>query len=214
MKKGLVLIRRWYTTGPILIALIAALVPGTFFAEPGTRPDGADGRSEPEASAMSQTPAVIIRQWPPTSRGLAGALIEKYGDPDLFGETAMIWYGKGTWKSTIAYRDAGPRWEGTNRAYHLKQSILYQVPDDKIAALRRFDRRITVDKELRMVSAQSESEAMNYLALNLAQEIAVGKRSVEDAREFRRRTQALAKAGKSVPYLNGFVFALEKEGGG
>ena len=201
MKKGMVLIRRWYATGPMLIALTAALVPGSFFAEP-------------EASIPSETPAAIIRRWPSSSRGLAGTLVAKYGVPDLSGETAMVWYDNGGWKRTVAYRDAEPREEGARDAFHLKQSILYRIPEDKIAALRQFDRRITIDKELRMMSTQSESEAENYLCLNLAHEIVVGKRSVEDARQFRRRARMLSEAGMSVPSLSGFVFTLEKDQGG
>ena len=47
---------------------------------------------------------------------------------------------------------------------------------------------------------------MNFLALNLADEIATGKRSVEEARDFYARVETLSRAGKSSAYTENLLF--------
>jgi hypothetical protein len=54
---------------------------------------------------------------------------------------------------------------------------------------------------------------MNFLALNLVDEIATGARSVEDARDFYSKTARLSKAGKSSAYMEGLLFPNRRENG-
>jgi hypothetical protein len=83
-----------------------------------------------------------------------------------------------------------------------------KVPETKRAALRRFDARVAFDPETGELSAQSESERFNYLALNLADEIVNGKRTADQAKDFYLKTSRLAASGKSSPYMDGFLFPL------
>ena len=45
----------------------------------------------------------------------------------------------------------------------------------------------------------------------LAEEIVSGKRGVEDAREFYRKTEELAQSGKSSRYLDGLLFPVDND---
>ncbi len=88
----------------------------------------------------------------------------------------------------------------------MEQTIGYRVPVEKVDDLKRFDRRIGVNESKGQLSSRGESEALNFLALNLADEIVTEKRSVEKARDFYLKTERLSKAGKSSAYMDGFRF--------
>ncbi|MFI5350959.1 MAG: hypothetical protein ACHQ2Z_15535 [Elusimicrobiota bacterium] len=147
-----------------------------------------------------QTPETVIRAWPERSRGTAGALIAKYGEPSTFDDRSLIWYYIGPWQETVVYR-------GTPLSADIvEQSISYDVPDKKISDLKRFDSLIDFDKTHKRLSSRSESEKLNFLAVNLANEIVAGKRNPGQARDFYRRTLRLSESGKSSPYIEEFLF--------
>jgi len=53
---------------------------------------------------------------------------------------------------------------------------------------------------------------MNLLAINLANDIVTGKRSVEEARQFYAETAMAFKNGQSDPYVEGFQFEVPQQG--
>jgi hypothetical protein len=173
--------------------LVAAL--GARALEPAA-PD-APVRNETDQSV--RTAETIIRDWPERPRLAARALIEKYGAPDIAGDDSLSWVGNRPWDDTVVRRTA-PAGES------LQQSIHYPVSLPKLAALRGLGGRIEYDSSSGELSSYSDSEALNFLALNLADEVVAGKRSPEQARESYGRTRELAEAGKSSPYTSGFLF--------
>ena len=193
---------RKYAAGLVLLGLCALAAPAL---EPGP--------NEPpvlnETSAAVQTPETVIRDWPEGPRGAARALIAKYGDPSGFDENRLVWHNVGPWQETAVYREP-PESSGHRGEDILEQSIAYVVPENKLADLNRFDRRLDFDKPSGELVARSESESLNYLALNLADEIVNGKRSPDAARDFYRKTLKLSAAGKTSPYMNGFLFPLRR----
>jgi len=197
--------------GPALLALAAAASPGALNAQSraqdATDPDHFESASVP----APETAEASIDQWPEGSRDVARVMIEKYGEPDQFSDDALVWKDKGSWKRTVVYRTALPRLFGPRDKDYLEQSIGYRVPDDKTAELRRFDRRIHVDHLTGEMSSRSESEPLNFLALNLAEEIISEKRSVEDAREVYRKVTEFYESGRASPYLDGFVFSNDTD---
>lgn len=161
--------------------------------------------------AVGQAAEKTIEYWPELARAAARAMIAKYGRPTEVGASALVWYGNGPWKKSIVHRRAWPHYSFELDKDYLENTIAYWVPDDKVAALTRFDKRLDVDQALGEISTRSESEKMNYLALNLADEIVRGKRTVENAREFYIRTARLAASGKASSYLNGFLFEVHND---
>ena len=77
---------------------------------------------------------------------------------------------------------------------------------DSLEDLSRFDIKLDVDARYSELSSRSESEAMNFLVLNLAHEIVSGKRSAMEARQFAAKTVRLSAAGKSSRYLERLLF--------
>ncbi len=159
-----------------------------------------------ETPAKSSNPEAVIKKWPVEARTTARAMIDKYGEPSRFSAGSLVWFNNGPWLKTVVYRSAWPHLFGRRDSDYLEQTIAYQVPDRKVNDLKRFDARIKVGEDGGQLSARSGSEAMNFLTLNLADEIVTGARSVEDSRDFDSKTARLSKAGKSSPYMEGLLF--------
>src|SRR5665213_1085462 len=129
-----------------------------------------------EGTEASQTPQTVILKWPEGARVTARAMISKYGEPNRFSEGALVWIDNGPWQKSVVYRSAWPHFLGRKDKDYLEQTIAYRVPAEKIDDLKRFDRRLEVNESRGQLSARSESEALNFLALNLADEIVTDKR--------------------------------------
>jgi hypothetical protein len=160
-------------------------------------------------AAAAQTPESIIRSWPVAERAAAGAMLAKYGPPSQFDRRALVWFNTGNWKRTIVYRQPLHHSAKAPGKDFLQQSVGYIVPDDKINLVKRFNSRLEVSPTAGELTFASDSEATNLLALNLADEIVVGKRSVAQAREFFAKTSRLAASGKSSAYMDGLRFDID-----
>jgi hypothetical protein len=153
-----------------------------------------------------ETPETVIENWPGRPRATALALIAKYGEPSRFTNNDLVWFKNGPWRKTVVYRYAPQGFlHGRNI---LEQSITYAVPPGKVAALQEFDGGIKFDKKGGELTSRAESEGLNFLVLNLADEIVTDKRSPDEAREFYRKTVKLSESGKSSAYMGGFIFPL------
>ena len=163
----------------------------------------------------ARTPEMIIQRWPDDVQSLAKFLTEKYGTLSAFNDRQLVWSNHAPWKRIVLHRDGvTPPHIGKAVASgakdHLEQVVSYRVPEEKIAALNKFDKRIKVNRASAELSSVADSESINCLNLNLADDIIRGQRSVLDARAFALKTSMLEKAGKSSPYLEGIMFKIDK----
>jgi|GEM_PF-1389596 len=201
---------------PSLVLLAAALVslaslPPRSAADPtdpNESPDIDSPWTEVHEGPQPRTPQTSIQYWPSVARATARALIAKYGPPDAYGPNALVWHRNGPWNRTVIYGRATtyPRFDKEQEI--LKQVIVYRVPVEKEDALHRFDRRLQINPTTGELSFQSARESTNFLALNLADEIVRGERTVAQARRFFRYTEQLALSGKSSKYTDGFLFRV------
>lgn len=168
-------------------------------------------RAGAKTSTSVQTPETTIQDWPGVSQSQARMLIAKYGEPNGFDENSLVWYDNGEWRKTVVYRKAPQSFMGLHSRDILEQTVAYEVPDAKLADLKRFDDRIKYDKASGEISARSENENLNFLALNLADEIVSDKRSPQEARDFYRKTVELSQSGKSSAYMEGLLFQPVKK---
>ncbi len=148
----------------------------------------------------------LIDGWPSRSRTAARVTMARYGMPDEVGEDAMVWRGNGPWKRTTVHRRAWLRYAFGAEPDCVENTVAYEVPARSLGDLSRFDGRISADPARAELSSRGGSEAVNYLTLNLADEIVNGKRTVAEAKAFRSRILRLADSGKSSPYLAGLLF--------
>lgn len=168
------------------------------------------------AGAYAQTQAAgpteaIIESWPKDLQTQARALIERYGKPGASDANALVWLDNGPWRKTVLHREGFTRPMMGQDRDHLEQVVSYQVPENKVAEIQRFDKRIEVNRATDEMSSRADTESMNFLALNLADDIIRGDRTAQAARMFYRKVKMLEKAGKSSPYLEGLLFAKRGE---
>lgn len=136
-----------------------------------------------------------IARWSAASQALAKRTIDQYDPPGKITRNTLIWDNNGPWRKTVVYRDNT-----------LRQSINYVVPQEKVEQLNGMDIGLQVDHESKELSATSGSEETNLLAVNLAHDVISNEKTPEEARGFYFSTIALAKAGKSSPYMERLLF--------
>ncbi|MBI5624042.1 MAG: hypothetical protein HY924_09705 [Elusimicrobia bacterium] len=163
-------------------------------------------RLTPEAATRESEARSVIEDWPRSSRKVAEVMLEKYGEPDEAAEAALIWRDRAPWKKIVVHRASwGSRiFDGGDDV--LQQFISYRVPLGKFDELAAFDRRIVADRTNNELSARSDSERWNFLAINLAREIIIGWKTPEEAYTTYRLVRRLAASGKSSPYTEGLDF--------
>lgn len=145
---------------------------------------------------------VHVADWPERSRSLALLLLERYGTPDQTTAEALTWREKTPWKRCIVYKDE-------SRA-PLAQAVSYYVPRNRIESVEALDNGIGVDTYNNELTAQNDRESLNFLVLNLADEVARDIRTPEEARRFIRASVRLAAAGKTSRYMKGLLFEPER----
>lgn len=171
------------------------------------------------ATAQESTPAAspvamemvdeILATWPEVSSMVAQTVMDTYGPPHEATASFLIWFNNGPWKRTMLSRDPVPHDFPVPHPDLLEQVIDYQVPPDMFDELAHYDGSVIVERTKGEMSARCDAEAANFLALNLANDIVTGERSVEEDRQFYGETmKAFKEEGQSDPYLEGFVFEV------
>jgi hypothetical protein len=132
----------------------------------------------------------IIAGWSNSARLTAAKMMAEYGPPDAVAKEALAWEDKGRWMRIVVW-DGGPG--------ILEQTVAYRVPENKRRALEGFTENIRVSQDGASMSARSDDEAINFLAINLADDIGRGAIDAPQARHLYRKILAMTAAGKSSP---------------
>jgi len=95
----------------------------------------------------------------------------------------------------------------------MEQTIDYRVPPDKFDDLAEFDGSVTAKRTDGELSVKCDRESSNFLAINLANEVAIGKKSAADARAFYASAiKDFALSNNMSPYMQSFQFPAPKGG--
>jgi len=152
----------------------------------------------------------VLTGWSGTPKEVAMKTMEKYGQPTGVTPNMLVWENSGPWKRTVVYRQEVPHNFPMPHTDLLEQFIDYSVPADKFDELAAYDGSVAVQRTVGEMSARCDKEEMNFLALNLANDIVTGKRSVKDARDFYAKTAMAFKNGQMSPYTQGLQFQVSK----
>lgn len=177
-----------------------AAIAGATGADAAERMSGKDGGDAKQ----------IIQSWPADAKKAAEMTIQKYGEPDEATAGHLIWTGNGPWKRTIITK------EETDHAFPMahkdvmEQSIDYKVPPDKFDDLAEYDGSVIAERTKGELSARCDKEEANFLALNLANDVATGKKSPAEAREYYARAVKDLMAGKKDPYVQKLQFTPQQ----
>lgn len=106
------------------------------------------------------------------------------------------------------YREEVPHNFPKKHTDTLEQVIDYRVPPDKFDELVAYDGSMTVRRTKGEMSAMCDKEEMNFLALNLAHEVAAGKLGVGDARKTYAKVAMAFMKGEKHPYTQALQFKV------
>lgn len=150
--------------------------------------------------------------WHPAAQEAATAMMAKYGAPASMTADMMVWNRTGPWKRTIIYREAVQHDFPMPHPDVMEQFVDYRVPVDRFDELAAYDGSVIVERTKGEISARCDKEGANFLALNLANEIAMGSRTPQDARRMYGEQITLMKAGQMTPYTSGLMFTPPASG--
>lgn len=177
--------------------------------DPAMNPTG-----QPAATISGQKDAQsVINSWPAKTKMAAQDLITKYGQPDGVLDNMLVWNDKGNWKRVTVFRDPVKHNDPMPHEDFIENTVAYHVPEGKVGELARFDHALVVDETRGELSSHCDSEKANTVALNIANEIVTGKRTVADAKSFMKRTMMTTMAGKSSSYSEKLQFKQSKASG-
>ncbi|CAG1065521.1 hypothetical protein BAC1_01104 [uncultured bacterium] len=186
------------------IFLLAALSAATFSLMFFDCSIGAAAR--PEVSFTVKTAKDAASSWPKEAAAAADAMLAKYGAPDGITGQLLTWHDAGPWLEMTVRRDVIDHSFPSPHRDTLEQVVAYEVPEEKFSDLARFDGSIIAERTAGTLSSRSQSEAMNFLALNLAHDIITNRRNVEEAREMYADIAKAYANGEQHPYTRGLRF--------
>lgn len=146
-----------------------------------------------------------IEKWKEQPKKIARQMIGLYGQPDEITDRRLIWHNNGPWKRSVLINEEIPHRFPDPHHDSLLQVIAYRVPPEFASQLLQFDGSVVIERTRGELAARCDSERANYLALNLAHEIIIGKKRVDEARVF--YAEAVQKK-RHQEYLEGFLFQL------
>jgi hypothetical protein len=134
-------------------------------------------------------------------------MIKKYGQPQEVTPNRLIWHDNGPWKFTGLVNEEIPHSSPVAHTDMLYQTISYRVDPQDADDLLAYDGSIILERTKGELGARCDKEEANFLAINLANDVATGKRNVEDTRRFYAESiQQLMKTGTPNEDLQGFRF--------
>lgn len=163
------------------------------------------------AQSMSYQSATV--GWPATTQEVVRKTVAKYGPPQEVSSGRLVWHNNGVWKRTVIYREEVPHAFPMAHPDVMEQFIDYRFPLAKVNELLMYDGSVVPYRTNGELSARCDKEEANFLAINLAHDIATGKRTVADARAFYAQAmKAMMMNGTMSPYMQGFIFQVPRGG--
>ena len=150
-----------------------------------------------------------VSGWPEASRMAVEEITAKYGKPDGVTANQLIWLDKGVWKKICISKAESKHSFPIEHTDMMTTAIMYDVPDDKVDDLCKFDGSVTFDRTQGMMSARCDMEANNFLALNLANDIITGKKTVEEARKAYGDIVKEKMNGGDPEYMQKLTFSVQ-----
>ena len=155
----------------------------------------------------------MIQNWKEHPRKVAQDMMRKYGPPQEVTEQRLIWHNNGPWKRTELINEEIDHKFPLPHKDMLLQVVDFQVPADKFDDIAMFDGSVIAERTRGELGARCDKEAANILAVNLAHEIATGKRSAEEARQV-YTDQIIAFANKQpAPLMEKLNFQPQRNAG-
>ncbi|HEV7285020.1 MAG TPA: hypothetical protein VGN75_09185, partial [Kaistia sp.] len=92
----------------------------------------------------------------------------------------------------------------------LEQVIPYDVPADMFDDLAEYDGSVIAERTKGTLAARCDKEAANFLAVNLANDIVKGEKSIEEARQAYADAMKAVMAGDPPEITQAFTFEVNR----
>jgi len=152
----------------------------------------------------------IVAAWPERPRLGAHQMLAKYGAPHEITAKQLVWHKVGAFKRITVYNLETPHDFPLPHVDYLEHTIEYNVPQEKVADLIRFDASSTINRTVGELSARCDLEGHNILTLNLDHDIVTGKKTVEQARIAFGEIVEQDVTAKHPPYVEALQFQPAK----
>ena len=156
----------------------------------------------------------MIEGWPAMPREMAMKLMDKHGAPSGVTPTMLVWDGPAPFKKTILSSTETPHAWPMPHTDFLESVIDYKAPWDKFDELAQFDGSVSAVRTLGTLSARCDTVEHNILGLNLANDVAMGKKTPEEARKAFEQAAMAEKKGEKPAILQRLMFEPMKMGTG
>lgn len=147
-----------------------------------------------------------MKGWSEDAKEAAQLVIDKYGEPDEFTDSVLIWNAPGPWKRIVASRDPDPHNFPAPHKDSVESFLQHTIPTEKIGDVAEFDGSVVVNRTRGELSARCHDEEANTLALNLTRDIVEGKKTVAEAREYYAHEFLAYRREEPTPYMDGLRF--------
>ena len=154
----------------------------------------------------------LTKGWPKDSRTQVKEILGKYGAPDEAGERLLVWYKTGPWLYTIVYRDPIQHNWPAPHVDILEQAVQHDVAPDRYGDLAKYDGSVWAERTKGVLVARCHFEAMNFVAINLANDVITKKKTVAQARSAYEEAFKQALADKLVDIHKGLTFKPSGKG--
>lgn len=154
-----------------------------------------------EANVTSMTSS-----WPDGTKEVIKKTIAKYGAPQEATASMLVWHNNAPWKRTIIYKEEVAHDFPMGHFDVMQQFIDFRVKPEKYDDMAKYDGSVVLERTNGEMSARCDKEEANFLAINLAHDVAHGKRTPDAARKYYANAIKQFMAGKTVPYMQKLQF--------
>lgn len=160
------------------------------------------GESTMDAESRRALAENVSSGWSEKSRLAARLMIARYGAPDVVGASRLVWQGNGPWKRTIV-RDLTRPYASDpgDELGVIEQTVSYNLTPEQAPVLSGFSDRLSADAAAMELTSRADREELNFLRLNLANDLLLRVVVPADAKVAYARILELEAAGKTTPYL-------------
>lgn len=144
--------------------------------------------------------------WSEEAKEAAQLVINKYGEPHEETDSLLIWNHVGPWNRMVAYRDPDPHDFPAPHKDSVESFLECSVPVHKVSQIVEFDGSVVVNRTRGELSARCHDEEANNLALNLANDIVTGAKTVQQAREYYAHEFLAYRKKEPTPYMESLKF--------
>jgi superfamily I DNA and/or RNA helicase len=183
----------------IILAITVALTSCSSFKKKDTgttaSTSGENVQTEQQNPEAFSKAASLTSGWPASSMTAAQEMINKYGEPHEKTSESLIWRNIAPFKKIIVHRNVYSHRFPLLHQNALEHVVDYKAPEGKVDDVWKYNGSIVLNRTNGEMSSFAENEAMNILALNLADEVMRGRISADAAR--------ITFGKQTLNYLNG-----------